>query len=186
VEPQPVARRPDTPGRAQEGGCQAVERSLQGRAAPDSPSYLIHLTLFFNARHQVSFAPNVGPVHRHSWRIEAQLRTFFRNPFDSSPVEFADLEERIPTTENLARFLFGRVGQALAPTGVEIVRATVWEAPTKGVTVVTPLPASVEQGLPGVGRPADVQLAALREAAAGRDAVPASPTARKGIRGSER
>lgn len=185
-----------------------MERSFQGPAAPVSASYLIHLTLFFNARHQVSFAPNVGPVHSHSWRIEAQLRTFFRDPFDSSPVEFADLEERIrmvlrpyegkflsdlspfdriaPTTENLARFLFGRVGQALAPTGVEIVRATVWEAPTKGVTVVTPLPASVEQGLPGVGRPADVQLAALREAAAGRDAVPASPTARKGIRGSER
>ncbi len=176
------------------------ELSLPGWAAPDKASYLIHLTLFFNARHRVSFGPNAGPVHSHSWRIETQLRTFFRDPFGSPPVEFADLEERIrmvlrpfegkllnglspfdriaPTTENLARFLFGRVGEVLAPTGVEIMQATVWEAPTKGVTVITPLPATVEQPLPGARPPAEDYSAALREASATRDGSPAKSAAR--------
>jgi len=150
---------------------------------PHSAEYLIHLTLFLNARHRVTFGSQVGPSHGHSWRVDLALRATFRDGPGETPVEFAELDRRVrvilrpyegqflndlepfdrvaPTTENLARLIFGRVGEVLAGTGVDAVQVSVWEAPTKGVTVASPLPKAMTRG--GVTQPAYREAAAALE-----------------------
>lgn len=153
---------------------------------PQRAEYVIHLAFFLNARHRVAFGAQVGPAHGHSWRVEIHLRTTFRDGPDQAPVQFAELERLVrdilrpyerqylndlspfdrlpPTTENLARFVFGRVQQALAGTSVSVVQVTAWEAPTKGVTVASPLPEATPQAYPAADRAPEAQVA-CREAA---------------------
>lgn len=152
-------------------------------------SYVIHMTFFLNARHSVAMGTRNGPTHAHSWRIDLRLGAWFGDDDVQTPVEFADLDKRVrvvlrpyegcllneaapfdrvvPTTENVGRLLFGRLGEALAPCGVHLVSVSIWEAPTKGVTVSTPLP-SVASTLADSQPAADSggQKAAIRETAA--------------------
>lgn len=135
--------------------------------------YVIHLTFFLNAKHRVSFGRESSPVHGHSWRLEVRLAADFAAESGDPAVEFADLDRAIraairpyegkflndlepfdryaPATENIARFLYGAVGAEVKRLGVRVLDVTLWEAPTKGITVRTPLPgaATAVPRLPG-------------------------------------
>ncbi|HCJ10861.1 MAG TPA: hypothetical protein DHW14_06835 [Clostridiales bacterium] len=139
-------------------------------------SYTIRLTFFLNAKHRVPTGHGLGPAHNHSWRLEAEFQSFFPQAEDVPAVGFAELERAVrdvlrpyegrylnelppfdkvpPATENIARFLFGAIGEATAALGVRVLEVTLWETPTKGTTVRTSLP--------------EAGLAAWREAAAAR------------------
>ncbi len=127
-------------------------------------SYDLRLTFFLNAKHQVPLAGSTGPAHRHSWRLDVVFEAAFHEREAVPGVEFADVERVvrdvlrpyegcflnemppfdrvIPATENLARFLYGAIGRAVSGLGVRIVDVTLWETPTKGVTVRAPLSAA--------------------------------------------
>ncbi len=164
-------------------------RLPQAPALSQPDKYVIHMSFFLNARHRVSFRGSEGPTHSHSWRIDVTLEAELLDGPGQAPVEFAELDRRVrdvlrvyeggllnalrpfdeypPTTENLGRFLFGRLGQALAPAAVKVLGVTVWEAPTKGVTVSSPLPASPFRPTAASGGQESGQAA--REAAASTD-----------------
>jgi uncharacterized membrane protein/6-pyruvoyl-tetrahydropterin synthase len=127
------------------------------------PSYTLHLSSFLNAKHRVTFA-ETGPLHGHSWRLEVSLQVLVQEGPAAAPVEFAGLEQLIrgilrpyegqflndlppfidivPSTENIARFLYGAIDESLAETRARVLDVTLWEAPTKGVTMTVPLLAS--------------------------------------------
>jgi len=139
-------------------------------------SHIIRLTFFLNAKHQVPLDHASRPAHNHSWRLDTEFRASFPRAEDVPTVGLAELERAVrdvlrpyegcylnnlppfdkvpPATENIARFLYGAIGEATAALGVRVLEVTLWEAPTKGITVRTPLPAA--------------GLAAWREAVAAR------------------
>ncbi len=160
-------------------------------------TYLIHMTFFLNAKHHVSMGQRSGPVHGHSWRIDLRLGATFRDGQGEAPIEFAELDQRgrdilrdyegkllnemppfdrvVPTTENVGRFLFGRLGDALGAAKVHLISVSIWEAPTKGVTVSTPLPVQAirpQAEIPRVAGSREVVTAQREAAAAAKDERP--------------
>jgi len=157
------------------------------RADLSRPSYTLRLSSFLNAKHRVTFAES-GPIHGHSWRLEVNLRVVLQDGPAAAPVEFAGLEQLIrgilrpyegqflndlppfsdivPSTENIARFLYGAIGESLAETRVRVLDVTLWEAPTKGVTMAVPLLA--------FGQASTILAALKAEAAAGAPDTPPS------------
>lgn len=158
---------------------QEVCRVQRGLPSDAGSLYLIHMSFFLNAKHRVELSGTSSVAHNHSWRLETEFRARFLGASETPAVEFADLEQAVrsilrpyearylndvppfnrvvPMTENIARFLYGAIRDAAAVHGVDLIKVTLWEGPTKGVTVNT--------GLPG--------LTVIRdEAASARDHAP--------------
>lgn len=134
------------------------------RSDPHGRSYVIHMAFFLNAKHRVEFNGTRSQMHSHSWRLEVDFGARFCGADEAPAVEFADLDRAVrsilrpyeagylndlppfdrvvPVTENIARFLFGAIAEAVAIHEVQVLRVTLWEAPTKGVTINTGLPAA--------------------------------------------
>jgi 6-pyruvoyl-tetrahydropterin synthase len=110
--------------------------------------------VFFNARHFVILEGHQGPVHPHSWRVQARItgemsqgRTVLM-PFAEAKRLLQDAVGRYnntllnnmspfdqiqPTSENIAGTLYHDLAKAFAPLPVRLVEVSVWESPTSRV-----------------------------------------------------
>lgn len=111
---------------------------------------------FLNARHYMVFAGNKGKTHGHSWQLQAEADVHI---LGESFVKFEDVDKHInkllapyqrtvlndippftevePLTENIAVYFFNSLYDDLRLIGVDLVRLTVWENPTKGIEITS-------------------------------------------------
>lgn len=111
---------------------------------------------FFNARHFVIMDEQTGPPHGHSYRARL-MATGTVDPktgivigfaqaqsiLDDAVMQFAEellnrlevFENAQPTTENLALTIANSVKEQLEIHDLQVTSITLWESPTKGVTV---------------------------------------------------
>lgn len=118
------------------------------------PSYELRVQARFEAAHRLtSYKGSPEPVHGHSWRVEAMLRTaeldregmaydfvevrralldlaalFDHRDINSVP----PFDQRSPTTERIAAWFFDQLGARLP--GAPLVEVTVWEGPDCSAT----------------------------------------------------
>lgn len=122
---------------------------------PDSTTEII-VESFFNARHFVVIADKTGVPHNHSYRARLTATgTVDPNSgviigfaeaqaiLDDAVMHFAEellnrlevFSETQPTTENVALTIANSVRLQLEKHGLRVTSVTLWESPTKGVTV---------------------------------------------------
>lgn len=111
---------------------------------------------FFNARHFVILEDEPGAPHSHSYRARL-MATGTVDPksgivigfaeaqaiLDNAVMHFAEellnrlevFSDTQPTTENVALTISNSVGEQLQQHGLRVTSVTLWESPTKGVTV---------------------------------------------------
>ncbi|MGE5392044.1 MAG: 6-pyruvoyl-tetrahydropterin synthase-related protein [Deltaproteobacteria bacterium] len=114
---------------------------------------------FLNARHYMVFAGNKGKTHGHSWQLQAEADVHIAG---ESFVKFEDVDKHInillapyqrtvlndvppftevePLTENIAVHFFNCLYDDLGAIGVDLVKLTVWENPTKGIEITSKIP----------------------------------------------
>lgn len=122
---------------------------------PDTTTEII-VESFFNARHFVVLDDKTGAPHGHSYRARL-MATGNVDPKNGIVIGFAQAQEILddavmqfaeellnrlevfadtqPTTENLALTIANSVKDQLEPHGLRVTSITLWESPTKGVTV---------------------------------------------------
>ncbi len=125
---------------------------------PDAPEATTEIIVesFFNARHFVILDNKTGTPHGHSYRARmtatgvvdektgivigfAQAQSIL----DDAVMQFAEellnrlevFSDTQPTTENLALKIANSVKIQLESHGLRVTSVTLWESPTKGVTV---------------------------------------------------
>ncbi len=121
-----------------------------------SPTTELIVESFFNARHFVVLNGKSGVPHGHSYRARL-MATGVVDPTDGIIIGFADaqavLDEVVmhfaeellnrldefsdtqPTTENVALSIAKTTSEKLQPDRLVVTSVTLWESPTKGVTV---------------------------------------------------
>ncbi|HHY95742.1 MAG TPA: hypothetical protein GX513_12165, partial [Firmicutes bacterium] len=114
---------------------------------------------FFNARHSVSGQAGPGSIHTHSWMVEVEV-SLTLDESDSYRVGFSEVEQSVqavvgafedrflnemptfagrqPTTETLCSVIFDSLLEVCNRPGVMLRAVTLWESPTKGITVGVP------------------------------------------------
>ncbi|NLW91919.1 MAG: hypothetical protein GXY34_10035 [Syntrophomonadaceae bacterium] len=126
----------------------------------DSDSVMaMKVVAFLNARHYMVFAGNKGKTHGHSWQLQAEADVHIMG---ESFVKFEDVDKHInillapyqrttlneippftevePLTENIAVYFFNTLYDDLREIGVDLVKLTVWENPTKGIEITSKIP----------------------------------------------
>jgi 6-pyruvoyltetrahydropterin/6-carboxytetrahydropterin synthase len=115
----------------------------------------VDIDVFFNARHFVVLDGHQGPVHPHSWRVQARISGSFGEehtvlmPFAEAKRLVQEVVSKYndvilnttepfdqvqPTTENIAATFYKEVKTALGALPVRLVSLSVWESPTNRVT----------------------------------------------------
>ena len=110
--------------------------------------------VFFNGRHQVEIGGVKGPVHMHSWRVQAilvgesadeagsimgtsQVReviTAFVTPFNETLLnKMPPFDEIMPTANNMARVIYDHLAGELEGQAVRVKSIRLWESPTSYV-----------------------------------------------------
>lgn len=110
--------------------------------------------VFFNGRHQVEIGGVKGPVHMHSWRVQAilvgesadeagsimgtsQVRDViseFVTPFNEKLLNNTPpFDEIIPTANNMARVIYDHVAEELRAQAIRVKSIRLWESPTSYV-----------------------------------------------------
>lgn len=124
------------------------------RAPSEELPYELGVDVFFNARHYVMTSGNRGPVHSHSWRVQARLVSRDVTS-EGITIGFAEAKEVVqqqvsrfdgdilnemeqfreiqPTTENVAMVLYDGIKEAVRPLTVRLTSVCVWESPTNYV-----------------------------------------------------
>ncbi len=132
------------------------------REKPETTTTEIIVESFFNARHFVTMNGSTGVPHNHSYRAQL-VATGAIDSANGIIIGFAEAQaildgvlaqfgeellnrlelfsEGQPTAEKLALTIVDLVKNQLAAAGVRVASVTLWESPTKGVTV-TPNPAN--------------------------------------------
>jgi len=140
------------------------ERGVMPGYSEELP-YELGVDVFFNARHHVTTAGSPGPMHSHSWRVQARLVSHGVGA-DGITVGFAEAKETVqqqvssfdegvlneqpqfegiqPTTENVAMVLHNGIQEAVTSLNVRLTSVCVWESPTNyvvysGTRDVTPV-----------------------------------------------
>ncbi len=111
---------------------------------------------FFSARHFVIMDEKTGPPHSHSYRARMMATgpvdpktgivvgfAQAQSVLDDAVMQFAEellnrlevFENAQPTTENVALTITNSVKDQLEKFGLRVTSVTLWESPTKGVTV---------------------------------------------------
>jgi len=124
------------------------------RAPLEELPYELGVDVFFNARHYVMTSGSRGPMHSHSWRLQARLVSrdvtsegitigFAEakevvqqqvSRFDGNILnEMEQFQEIQPTTENVAMVLYDGIKEAVEPLTVKLTSVCVWESPTNYV-----------------------------------------------------
>jgi 6-pyruvoyl-tetrahydropterin synthase len=123
-------------------------------AQPIPATLTADVDVFFNARHYVILEGRQGPVHPHSWRVQARItgevgqeRTVLM-PFAEAKRLLQDAVNRYnntllnevhpfdkiqPTPENLADALYHDLSTAFGSLPVHLAEVSVWESPTSRV-----------------------------------------------------
>jgi 6-pyruvoyl-tetrahydropterin synthase len=125
-------------------------------AASAAPYFELQVESFFSARHFVVMEDTAGTPHHHSYRVgvriggELDQRTgavvgFAEasqaleraiEPYAEAFLNTLDrFERQQPTTENLAQAILEGVREQLKPLPCSATQLTLWESPTKGVTL---------------------------------------------------
>ena len=124
------------------------------RAPSEELPYELGVDVFFNARHYVMTSGNRGPVHSHSWRVQARLVSRDVTS-EGITIGFAEAKEVVqhqvsrfdgdilnemeqfreiqPTTENVAMVLYDGIKEAVKSLTVKLTSVCVWESPTNYV-----------------------------------------------------
>lgn len=114
--------------------------------------YEIKIVTSFSAAHRLeNFYGKCEALHGHNWKVEVFLKgdklndTGLLQDFGVVKAHTRELLEEIdhkylnelpafsqqnPSSENLARFLFQRLGAVLNQNGVQVSRVNVWESDT--------------------------------------------------------
>lgn len=133
----------------------------------------LEVSTFLNARHYVVLGGRQGPVHPHAWRLQAEVAIPLEMLGDDGVgIGYAEMEQMLrralapyegtllnevspfdrfqPSTENIARVLFDTIAQEAAAARGQLVALSLWESPSKGVTLrrATP-PADLRADDPG-------------------------------------
>lgn len=112
--------------------------------------YEMGVDVFFNGRHQVEVGGVKGPVHMHSWRVQAvlegsaesaigasevrQIISSFVMPFNEKLLnKTPPFNHIMPTDHNIARVIYGHVKGELEGKGVRLKSIRLWESPTSYV-----------------------------------------------------
>lgn len=115
------------------------------------PLYEVTVETTFSASHQLrNYKGKIEPLHGHNFRVQAsvacreldtlglvvdflELEALLRGvlaPYDHRHMnDLPPFDEVNPSTENMARYFFERLQEALAPRKLEVRRVRVWEAP---------------------------------------------------------
>jgi 6-pyruvoyl tetrahydropterin synthase-like protein len=151
-------------------------------------SYItMKIVAFLNARHYMVFADKKGKPHGHSWQLQAEARVPVKY---NSFIKFEDLDKLLnkllapyqrsilnevppfdriePLTENISVYFFNSLSNALDNLGVDLVKLSVWENPTKGIEITERLP-QYFSSQDNKSVPASVIEKTLNEAAPGLD-----------------
>ena len=116
-----------------------------------APVFEISVEVSFSASHQLRDARGeLEPLHGHNFRVEAavaapeldelglvmdflDLEKHLREilaPYDHRHLnDLSPFDRRPPSTENVARFVYGRLEERLGGARFEVRRVRVWEAP---------------------------------------------------------
>jgi 6-pyruvoyl-tetrahydropterin synthase len=112
--------------------------------------YEMGVDVFFNGRHQVEVGGVKGPVHMHSWRVQAilegsassaigasevrQIISSFVTPFNEKFLnKTPPFDETMPTDHNIAMVIYVHVAGELEGKGVRLKSIRLWESPTSYV-----------------------------------------------------
>jgi 6-pyruvoyl-tetrahydropterin synthase len=112
--------------------------------------YEVGVDVFFNGRHQVDISGEKGPIHMHSWRVQAlvvgssadesgslqgsgevkEIISRFVGRFNGQLLnKVSPFDEIMPTSTNIARVIYEHVKENF--DGSEILKAVrLWESPT--------------------------------------------------------
>jgi 6-pyruvoyltetrahydropterin/6-carboxytetrahydropterin synthase len=116
-----------------------------------NPRYEITVETSFSASHQLrGYKADIEPLHGHNFRVEAaviageldrlglgldflelekELREILAPYYHRHLNELSPFDQVNPTTENMARVIFEKLEEKLAPRGLQVRRIRVWEAP---------------------------------------------------------
>ena len=114
--------------------------------------YHVSIQTQFSAAHRLrNYHGRCENLHGHNWKIEVyvrgdrlaedgtlidfhDLKTATKKALDTLDHEFLnDLEpfrEENPSSENIAKYIFGRIAEALADRPVSVYKVTAWESDT--------------------------------------------------------
>ena len=114
--------------------------------------YELKIISHFAGAHQLrNFKGSCEKLHGHNWKIEVYVRGD-RLAEDGTLIDFHDLKaatkkaldtldheflndlepfrEENPSSENIAKYIFGRIAEALADRPVSVFKVTAWESDT--------------------------------------------------------
>ena len=122
--------------------------------------YELKITAQFSAAHRLdNFYGKCETLHGHNWKVEVfllgdrldeagLLRDFgvlkaktneILNEIDHKFLnELPAFREQNPSSENLARYLYERLGEALNSDGVKVSKVSVWESDTSCASYFLP------------------------------------------------
>ena len=124
---------------------------------PKSPSWILTIDSQFSASHSLrNYGGKCEALHGHNFGVSIRVRGSKLDPKTEILVDFTDLKRELatvlklldhkhlneaepftainPSSENLSRFIYQKMEQALEPYGVRMVSATVTEKPGQSAT----------------------------------------------------
>ena len=137
----------------QEAGSVAEKRSGD-EGELHSFRYEMGVDVFFNGRHQIEVGGVKGPVHMHSWRVQAivvgesfdetgsvtgttevrEIITEYVTPLNEKLLNRTPpFDEIIPTASNIARVIYDHVASRMDENTANLKSIRLWESPTSYV-----------------------------------------------------
>jgi 6-pyruvoyltetrahydropterin/6-carboxytetrahydropterin synthase len=137
--------------------CRSGKNAPWRLEAPAETMYELHFTTHFAAAHNLrGYQGSCERLHGHNWKVDVTLESDrldslgmvvdFREVKSTTNSLLEELDHRYlndlpafaednPTTENVARWIFGKLDERL-PDGVRVERVTTWESENCGASYI--------------------------------------------------